>query len=141
MSGPVQVRGSIAIPAAELQWRFSRSSGPGGQNVNKTSSAAELVFDLAATPSIPEPYKTRALTRLAGRLVDGALAVRSEEHRSQWQNRRAAEARLSALLFAATAPEPESRKATKPTRGMRERRLENKHRRSDVKRLRARPDF
>jgi ribosome-associated protein len=141
MSGPVFVRGSIVIPAAELQWRFSRSSGPGGQHVNKTSSAAELLFDVAASPSIPEPYRSRALARLSTRLIDGVLAVRSEEHRSQWQNRQAAEARLAALLFDATAPEPSPRKATKPSRGMRERRLENKRRRSDVKRLRSRPDF
>lgn len=141
MSGSVPVRGSVAVPAAELQWRFSRSSGPGGQNVNKTSSAAELLFDLAATPSIPEPYKSRALNRLAGRLVDGVLTVRAEEHRSQWQNRQAAQARLSAMLYDATAPEARQRKATKPSRGTQERRLDNKRRRSDVKRLRSRPDF
>jgi ribosome-associated protein len=141
MSEPLHVRGSIVIPAAELQWRFSRSSGPGGQHVNKTSSAAELLFDLAESPSIPEPYRSRALARLAGRLVDGVLTVRAEDQRSQWQNRQAAQARLEALLFEATAPEPKKRRSTRPSRATRERRLENKRRRSDTKRLRARPDY
>src|SRR5437868_716474 len=106
MSADVPVRGSVAIPAAELHWRFSRSSGPGGQHVNKTSSAAELLFDVAGSPSLPEPYKTRALARLEGRLVDGVLTVRVEDNRSQWRNRQLAQERLGAILRAATAPGP-----------------------------------
>ena len=95
MSGPVRVRGSVVIPDAELSWRFSRSSGPGGQHVNTSDSAAELSFDLAGTPSLPQPYKDRALRRLAGRLIDGVITIRAEEHRSQLRNREAAKERLS----------------------------------------------
>jgi ribosome-associated protein len=141
MSAPVHVRGSIIIPVTELQWRFTRASGPGGQNVNKVSSAVELSFDLAASTAIPEPLKLRALDRLAGRLVDGVITIRAEEHRSQWRNRQAAVARLAALLHAATGPLPKARRATKPSRGMNERRLDNKRRRSTTKQMRSRPDY
>jgi ribosome-associated protein len=140
MSSPVHVRGSIAIPANELQWRFTRASGPGGQNVNKVSTAVELSFDLAATTAIPEPLKLRALERLSGRLVDGVLTIRAEEHRSQWRNRQTAVARLAALLSAATGPLPKSRRPTKPSRGVNQRRLDDKRRRSTTKQMRSRPD-
>jgi ribosome-associated protein len=141
MSAPVHVRGSIIIPVTELQWRFTRASGPGGQNVNKVSSAVELSFDLAASTAIPEPLKLRALDRLAGRLVDGVITIRAEEQRSQWRNRQAALGRLAALLYAATGPLPKARRPTKPSRGMNERRLDNKRRRSTTKHMRSRPDY
>ncbi|MGH3388680.1 MAG: alternative ribosome rescue aminoacyl-tRNA hydrolase ArfB [Actinomadura sp.] len=137
MSGPIHVRGSVVIPAAELSWRFSRSSGPGGQHVNTSSTAAELSFDLAASPSLPGPLKERALTRLAGRLVGGVLTIRAEEHRSQLRNREAARARLSALLADATAPPPNKRRPTRPSKGVQERRLAGKRRRADLKRSRS----
>ncbi|MCW2900759.1 MAG: Class peptide chain release factor [Streptosporangiaceae bacterium] len=138
MSGPIHLRASVVIPATELSWRFSRSSGPGGQHVNTSSTAAELSFDLAGSPSVPEPLKQRALARLAGRLVNGVITIRAEEHRSQLRNREAARTRLGALLTEATAPPPKTRRPTKPSRGMQERRLENKRRRSDIKRTRSR---
>ncbi|MCO6008369.1 aminoacyl-tRNA hydrolase [Actinoallomurus purpureus] len=137
MSDPVRVRGSVVIPDAELRWRFSRSSGPGGQHVNTSDSAAELSFDLAGSSALPQPYKDRALQRLAGRLVGGVITIRAEEHRSQLRNREAAKARLSALLAEATAPPPKPRRPTKPSRRVHERRLENKRRRGDVKRGRG----
>jgi ribosome-associated protein len=137
MSEPVHVRGSVSIPEAELLWRFSRSSGPGGQHVNTSDSQVELRFDLAKTPSLPDVWRDRALERLAARLVGGVLTVRASEHRSQWRNREVALARLSSLLAQATAPPPRPRKPTKPTRGMIERRLENKRRRSETKRNRS----
>jgi ribosome-associated protein len=140
MFAPLYVRGSITIPVTELQWHFTRASGPGGQNVNKVSTAVELSFDLAASTAIPEPLKRRALDRLAGRLVDGALTIRAEEHRSQWRNRQAALARLAALLHAATGPLPKPRRPTKPSRGVNQRRLDDKRRRSTTKALRSRPD-
>jgi ribosome-associated protein len=136
MSGPVHIRGSVSIPEAELVWRFSRSSGPGGQHVNTSDSQAELRYDLAGSAALPEVWKERALERLAGRLTDGVLVVRASEHRSQWRNRETALARLAALLAQATAPPPRPRRGTKPTRAMIERRLENKRRRSEVKRSR-----
>ncbi|GII77319.1 aminoacyl-tRNA hydrolase [Sphaerisporangium rufum] len=139
MSGPVTVRGSVVIPDAELCWRFSRSSGPGGQGVNTTDSRVELSFDLAGTTTLPPVLKARALERLAPRLVDGVLTIAAAEYRSQLRNREAAKARLAGLLAEATAPPPKRRRPTKPSRGAAERRLAAKKRRSDVKRLR-RPD-
>ncbi|MGA5703332.1 alternative ribosome rescue aminoacyl-tRNA hydrolase ArfB [Peterkaempfera bronchialis] len=139
MPEPIRVRGSVVIPDAELQWRFSRSSGPGGQHVNTSDSQVELRWDLAASEALPPVLKDRALARLAGRLLDGRfIVVRASEHRSQWRNREAAAARLGALLAQATAPPPKARRATRPSRGMVERRLENKRRRSQLKRGRGR---
>lgn len=106
MSGPYVVRGSVSLPEAELMWRFSRSSGPGGQHVNTSDTQVELRFDLARTEALPEVWKARALERLAGRLVDGVVTVRASEHRSQWRNRETAAVRLAALLAEATAPPP-----------------------------------
>ncbi|WP_242909132.1 alternative ribosome rescue aminoacyl-tRNA hydrolase ArfB [Actinomadura terrae] len=137
MSEELHIRGSVSVPESELRWRFSRSSGPGGQHVNTSATAAELSYDVAAS-SLPEPYKTRALERLAGRLVRGVLTIRAEEFRSQLRNRDAARARLAAILAEATAPPPKKRVPKKIPRGINERRLENKKRRSNVKRSRSR---
>ncbi|GAA0567691.1 alternative ribosome rescue aminoacyl-tRNA hydrolase ArfB [Actinomadura livida] len=137
MSGEIQVSGSVSIPESELNWRFSRSSGPGGQHVNTSATAAELSFDVANSPSLPEHLRARALDRLGGRLVRGVLTVRAEEYRSQLRNRDAARARLAALLADATAPPPKRRIPKKVPRGINERRLENKKRRSAVKRQRS----
>jgi ribosome-associated protein len=137
MSGPVHIRGSVSIPEAELMWRFSRSSGPGGQHVNTSDSQVELRYDLANSAALPEVWKERALERLAGRLTGGVLSVRASEHRSQWRNREVALTRLAALVAQATAPPPRPRRRTKPTRGMIERRLENKRRRGELKRGRG----
>ncbi|MCX5392227.1 alternative ribosome rescue aminoacyl-tRNA hydrolase ArfB [Streptomyces sp. NBC_00094] len=136
MSGPYPIRGSVSLPEAELQWRFSRSSGPGGQHVNTSDSQVELRFDLAATESLPEVWKARALERLASRLVNGVVTVRASEHRSQWRNRETASVRLAALLAEATAPPPKPRRATKIPRGINERRLREKKQRSETKRTR-----
>ncbi|MFB7949998.1 alternative ribosome rescue aminoacyl-tRNA hydrolase ArfB [Kitasatospora phosalacinea] len=138
MTEPVRVRGSVVVPDAELVWRFSRSSGPGGQHVNTSDSKVELRWDLAASEALPAVWKERALERLASRLVDGVLVVRASEHRSQWRNREVAAARLAALVGEATAPPPKTRRATKPSRGMVERRLENKRHRSGLKQGRGR---
>ncbi|MFF6876773.1 MULTISPECIES: alternative ribosome rescue aminoacyl-tRNA hydrolase ArfB [unclassified Streptomyces] len=137
MSGPHVIRGSVSLPEAELMWRFSRSSGPGGQHVNTSDSKVELSFDLAKTEALPAVWKQRALERLAGRLVDGVVTVRSSEHRSQWRNREAAAVRLTALLAEATAPPPRPRKPTRIPRGINERRLREKKQRSETKRGRG----
>jgi ribosome-associated protein len=131
------VRGSVVIPDAELSWRFSRSSGPGGQHVNTSDSAAELSFDVARSAVLPQTYKDRALQRLAGRLVGGVITIRAEEHRSQLRNRDAAKARLAALLGEATAPPPKARRPTKPSRRMQARRIEGKRRRGQIKKGRS----
>ncbi|MCP3822062.1 aminoacyl-tRNA hydrolase [Streptomyces sp. A3M-1-3] len=137
MSGPYVIRGSVSLPEAELLWRFSRSSGPGGQHVNTSDTQVELRFDLANTEALPPVWKERALERLAPRLVGGVVSVRASEHRSQWRNREMAAVRLASLLAEATAPPPKPRRATKIPRGINERRLRNKKQRSETKRGRT----
>ena len=141
MSGPYLIRGSVSLPKAELMWRFSRSSGPGGQHVNTSDSQVELRFDLANTEALPEVWKVRALERLAGRLVDGVISVRASEHRSQWRNRETAAVRLASLLAEATAPPPKPRRPTRIPRGINERRLREKKQRSETKRGRTGRDW
>jgi ribosome-associated protein len=136
MPGDLRLRGSLVIPESELGWRFSRSSGPGGQSVNTTDSRAELSFDVAQTSALGPVLKARALDRLGDRLVDGVLTVAASEHRSQLQNRRAAEQRLAELLVEAIAPPPRPRRATRPSKGAVQRRLDEKKRRGQTKRLR-----
>ncbi|HXW47241.1 MAG TPA: alternative ribosome rescue aminoacyl-tRNA hydrolase ArfB [Streptosporangiaceae bacterium] len=138
MSLEVTVRG-ITIPPDELSWRFSRSQGPGGQSVNTTDSQAELSFDVARSAALPPEFRERALRALATRLSDGVLTVTASEYKSQLRNREAAAARLSALLTAATAPPAPPRKRTRPSRAAVERRLADKQRRSETKRLRRDP--
>jgi ribosome-associated protein len=136
MPGPLRVSRSILIPERELRWRFSRSSGPGGQSVNTADSRVELSFDVAASTALGPVQRARALERLTGRLVDGVLTIAASEERSQLRNREAARERLAHLLAEAVAPPPPRRRPTKPSRRAVERRLEAKRRRSRTKRLR-----
>jgi ribosome-associated protein len=138
--GDLSVRGSLVLPERELHWRFSRASGPGGQGVNTTDSRVELWFDLARSPSVPEPLRERALTRLSARLVDGVLTVVASEQRSQLRNRQAARERLAEILRAATAADQPRRRPTRPSAGAKRRRLDAKTRRGAIKRLRGRPE-
>lgn len=140
MTGPLQLTRTVVVPEHELAWRFSRSSGPGGQSVNTADTRVELSYDVARSPALPETLRARALERLAGRLVGGVLTVTASEHSSQLRNREAAAARLAALLRAAVAPPPRARRPTRPSAGARERRLESKRQRGTVKRLRQQPD-
>jgi ribosome-associated protein len=126
----------VVIPAHELRWKFSRSSGPGGQSVNTTDSRVELLFDVVRSPSLPAAWRARATERLGDRLVDGVLRLTAQEERSQHLNRRAAEQRLAEVLRDATAPPPRPRRPTRPSRGAVERRLSAKKRRSETKRAR-----
>ena len=128
------------LPARELHWRFSRSSGPGGQGVNTADSRVELSFDLARSPAFPPHLKERAERRLSGRLVDGVLTVVASEHRSQLRNRDAARGRLAALLTDAVAAPPPPRRPTKPSKRAKARRVDAKTHRGRIKRLRGRPD-
>jgi ribosome-associated protein len=138
--GPLRVTRSVAVPERELKWRFSRSSGPGGQSVNKTDSRVELGLDVSATTALGPIQRARAMERLAGRLVDGVLTITASEHRSQLQNREAALERLAEVLSAAIAPPPPRRRATRATRGSVERRLADKKRRAKTKQLRRATD-
>jgi ribosome-associated protein len=140
--GPLRVGDTLAIGPEELGWRFSRSSGPGGQGVNTADSRVELTWEpvgSAAVAALPEPLRERLLQRLAPVLVNGAVVVVASEHRAQLRNREEARARLAAQLRAALAPPPRSRRATRPTRGSVERRLGAKAVRARVKAQRRRP--
>ncbi len=134
--GDLRLGARWVIPAAELRWRFSRSSGPGGQHVNTTDSRVELLFDLQATTAVSAPVRQRALERLGPRLLEGCVVIAASEHRSQWQNRVAAQRRLVELLLEALQPPPPPRRPTRPTRGSVQRRLEAKRQRSAVKQRR-----
>ncbi|GAA5188614.1 alternative ribosome rescue aminoacyl-tRNA hydrolase ArfB [Rugosimonospora acidiphila] len=136
MADLLPVTRSVAIPRSELSWRFSRSGGPGGQSVNTADSRVELRFDLAGTTALPDHLKARALDRLGSRLIDGAIVVTASEHRSQLQNRRAAEARLVALLAEAVAAPAKARRPTRPSRGKVQARLDAKKRRGQLKQQR-----
>jgi ribosome-associated protein len=127
----------IAIPDEELEWKFIRSSGPGGQNVNKVASAVQLRFLLPQNTTLPAAVRSR-LQRLAGqRLVDdGTILLTARNDRSQEQNRRAALERLADLVRAALI-EPKIRKKTRPTRASKERRIDTKKRRAGTKRQRS----
>jgi ribosome-associated protein len=129
----------IAIPLREIELRYVRSSGPGGQNVNKVASKAVLRFDLRGSRALPDAARQRALARLAARLTrDGALVLSSDAYRDQPRNRAAALERLRRLLADAIAV-PKLRRPTKPSAAARERRLTEKHARARRKRERARP--
>lgn len=130
---------ALTIPAAELTWRFSRSSGPGGQHVNTSDSRVELSWNAAASAALSEQQRLVLLRRLGRRLIAGVLTVAASERRSQLRNREAALERLAALVAGALAPEAPARRRTKPTRGANYRRLDAKKQRSATKRQRQRP--
>jgi ribosome-associated protein len=129
----------LLIPAAELLERFSRSSGPGGQSVNTTDSRVALSWDVANSAALTDAQRQRAVDRLSGRLVDGVLTIVAAEHRSQRQNRTAARTRLQSLVQDALEPPAPPRRATKPSRAARARRVETKRRHGELKTLRRHP--
>jgi ribosome-associated protein len=128
----------LVLPATELEERFSRSSGPGGQSVNTADSRVELAVDLATTTALSEDQRRRALAALGPRLVGARLVVDASEHRSQHRNRVAARERLADLVRDALAPPPPPRRPTRPTRGSQRRRLKEKKQRGRTKELRGR---
>jgi ribosome-associated protein len=137
MASPIPITPSLALEPAELAITYIRASGPGGQNVNKVATAAQLRFDLRNSPSLPAPVKARA-ARLAGsRLtLNGEIVITADRHRTQALNREDAVARLVALLVEATTP-PKPRRKTRPTLGSKLRRLDTKSQRSGIKKLRG----
>jgi len=133
----LQISPTLAIPDDELVERFVRSSGPGGQNVNKVSTAVELRFDVANSPSLPEAVRARLLARRDRRITDeGVLVLSAQRFRTQDRNREDARERLAAVILAALLV-PKKRIATKPSRGAKERRLGEKRVRATVKRQRG----
>ena len=142
VDGPLRVGDHFVLPPGELTWRFSRSSGPGGQGVNTADSRVELSFEPVDSPSVaglPEVLRARLLSRLRPELVGGALVVVASEYRAQLRNREAARRRLAQRLREALTPPPRSRRPTRPTRGSVERRLRGKAARSQTKAQRRRP--
>jgi ribosome-associated protein len=133
----IRITATIAIDEREIAESFIRSSGPGGQNVNKLATAVQLRFDVRHSRSLPDEVRAR-LEKLAGRRLtrDGVLVITAERHRTQERNRQDARERLVALIRQA-AIRPKLRRATKPTAGSRERRIQTKKRRSRIKRLRG----
>lgn len=137
----LKVSRTLSIPSAELDWRFSRASGPGGQHVNTSDSRVELSWNIAGSRAVSEAQRERLLSRLSARVVGGVLTVSAAEQRSQLHNRRSAADKLAQLVAAALAPDPPKRRATKPTKGSQRRRLESKARRSQTKQQRQRPTY
>jgi ribosome-associated protein len=135
---PLIISEALVVPDEDFEWKFIRASGPGGQNVNKVSSAVQLRFLLPANLSLPPPVKHR-LRRLAGQRLndDGSILITARSERSQDQNRREALGRLEALIRAALIA-PKIRKKTKPTRASKERRIDSKKKRGSAKRQRQR---
>lgn len=137
----LEVSNQLVIPAAELRWRFSRSSGPGGQHVNTTDTRVELSWDIAGSAVLSEDQRTRLLARLARRLVDGVVTVTAAENRSQLRNRELALRKLAELVAEGLAPDAAARRPTKPTRGSKRRHLAAKQQRSATKQQRQRPSM
>ena len=140
MAGLIRVTGSIALDPAEIEESFVRASGPGGQNVNKVSTAVMLRFDIRHSPSLPDSVKAR-MERLAGSRAtkDGVLVLQAQRHASPLRNREEALESLLELIRAATVV-PVRRRATKPTYGSQLRRLDEKGHRAKIKKDRGRPD-
>lgn len=138
MPGRIPITGSIGLDSSEIEIAFIRSSGPGGQNVNKVSTAAQLRFDLRHSPSLPEGMKARAAALAGSRLtLDGEIVITADRHRTQALNRDDAIARLVELLREAAVP-PKPRRPTRPTFASKTRRLDAKSQRSGIKQLRSR---
>jgi ribosome-associated protein len=135
----LKVTPRLTIPASELQWKFSRSSGPGGQHVNTSDSRVQLTCNVAESAALDDDQRALLLTRLGRRLVGGAATVTVSAQRSQLRNRESALDTLAELVRAALAPPGPLRRATKPTRGSARRHLAAKKQRSATKQQRQRP--
>ncbi len=132
----MQINNDLGIPLAELSFRFSRSSGPGGQHVQKSSTRVELLFDVVNSPSLTDEQRARVLKRLSGYLDSaGVLHLVSQSERSQWRNRQEVVARFQTLVRQALKRR-KRRKPTHPTAASRERRLRQKRQRGEIKRTR-----
>ena len=135
----LEVSRTLTIPASELSWRFSRSSGPGGQHVNTSDSRVELSWNVADSAALSDEQRLMLVERLGRRLIAGAITVTASERRSQLRNREIALARLADLVAEGLAPEAARRRATKPTRASNRRRLAAKQQRAATKQQRKRP--
>ena len=130
------INSSLIIPAKEISWRFSRSSGSGGQNINKTDSRVEVIFDIDRSRKLNADQKQILHKQLKKKIVDGCICIAVQEKRTQYQNRQIALNKLASILLNALKTKPKARKLTKPTRASAKRRLESKKKRGALKKSR-----
>lgn len=139
MTDGLRLSARTVVPENELRWRFSRSSGAGGQHVNTSSTRVELVFDIVNTSAFGRAFKERALARLQNQLVDGCVVVVASERRSQLQNRLLAREKLTEILRVALAPPKAKRRPTRPSQAAKKERVDTKRKRGEIKQNRRRP--
>ena len=132
----IRINSRIVIPSHEIEWRFSRSSGSGGQNVNKTESRVELIFNIAHSTVLSPYQKFRIISQLKRKIIHNSICIAVQDKRTQYENRKLAISRLSNLLRDQLKPQGQARKATKPTRASQRRRLELKKKRGELKKNR-----
>ena len=130
------INSRIIIPSSELQWRFSRSSGSGGQNVNKTDSRVEIIFDIQGSKVLSQSQKFLIKEKLKSRIINSHITIAVQDKRTQYQNRQLALERLSTLIREGIKPRTKSRIQTKPTNASRKRRVDSKKRRGQIKKAR-----
>ena len=132
----LRINTKLEIPDKEIKWRFSRSSGAGGQNVNKTDSRAEIVFNVTESKTLT-PYQKHKISRQDEvKLINGSICITVQDKRTQYQNRQLALSRLTSTLRELLKPPPKKRKETIPTRSSRKKRIESKKKRGEIKRRR-----
>ena len=132
----IRINSRIIIPSNELEWRFSRSSGSGGQNVNKTESRVEIIFNIDHSTVLSPHQKFRIINQLKTRIIHGSIRIVVQDKRTQYENRKLAISRLTYLLKAQLKSQEKARKKTKPTRASKRRRVELKKQRGELKRNR-----
>ena len=130
------INSKLEIPANEIQWRFSRSSGAGGQNVNKTDTRVEIVFNISDSKTLTPYHKNRILIQDKIKLINGCICIAVQDKRSQYQNRQLALIRLASTLRELLKPPPKKRRETNPTRSSQRKRIESKKKRGALKRNR-----
>ena len=130
------INSKLEIPANEIQWRFSRSSGAGGQNVNKTDTRVEIVFNISDSKTLTPYHKNRILIQDRIKLINGCICIAVQDKRSQYQNRQLALIRLASTLRELLKPPPKKRRETNPTRSSQRKRIESKKKRGALKRNR-----
>ena len=130
------INSKLEIPANEIQWRFSRSSGAGGQNVNKTDTRVEIVFNISDSKTLTPYHKNRILIQDRIKLINGCICIAVQDKRSQYQNRQLALIRLASTLRELLKPPPKKRRETTPTRSSKRKRVESKKKRGELKKSR-----
>ena len=132
----LQITKNLIIPSHEIQWRFSRSSGPGGQNVNKIESQAEIIFNIHKSKALNNFQKNLLLNKLKNKIIKGCITLKVQEKRTQLKNRQLAIQKLISLIKSIIISEEKARKETKPTKSSQRRRVESKKKRGELKRSR-----